>query len=152
MPSPAITAPLPASILVPGPVTVEFTRCLACVEDMDTTQASIFDVDTEETIVTETLQPRTNPGLPRDGTEPFELPEEGSFAAVVLHTALRDQRSSRRATTSSRCARRGARATRFRSSPARPPRPAPSASPSQTTTACSTRSVSASRSTSRAQR
>ena len=91
MPSPAITAPLPATVLVPGPVTVEFTRCLACVEDMDTTQASIFDVDTEETIVTETLQPEDESWTPSDGTEPFELPEEGSFAAVVQHVARREQ-------------------------------------------------------------
>jgi hypothetical protein len=90
VPSPAISAPLPASILVPGPVTVEFTRCLACTEDFDTTDAWIYDDDNDVVLVAETLDPKAESWTPADGGFPFELPEDGAFAAVVVHAALRE--------------------------------------------------------------
>ena len=90
VPSPAITAPLPASILVPGPVTVEFARCLACVEDTDLTVGRIFDDDSDTVIVEEVLEPEAESWTPTEAGVPFELPEEGSFAAVIMHAALRE--------------------------------------------------------------
>jgi hypothetical protein len=90
VPSPAITAPLPASILVPGPVTVEFTRCLACTGPGDATDARIYDDDNDEVLVIETLAPDAESWTPSDGVDPFELPEDGSFFAVVMHAALRE--------------------------------------------------------------
>lgn len=90
VPSPAISAPLPASILVPGPVTVEFTRCLACAGPMDSTDAWIFDDESDETLVIETLGPEAESWTPSDGVDPFELPEDASLFAVVMHIALRE--------------------------------------------------------------
>lgn len=89
--SPAITAPLPGSTLVPGPVTLEFTRCLACTEDFDSTVGGLADVETETLILFEILDSQDEAWTPSDAGVAFELPEEGSFAAGILHTAVRER-------------------------------------------------------------
>ena len=88
--SPAITAPLPGSTLVPGPVTVEFSRCLACTEDFDTTEGRLIDVANDVLIANELLDPKAT-SWPDEDAPPIELPEEGSFVAAILHTALRGE-------------------------------------------------------------
>jgi hypothetical protein len=85
VPSPAISAPLPGSILVPGEVTVAFTRCLACTEDTDSTEAEIVDA-TELVVASESLEPDVESWTP---TEPLE--EEAEFAARIVHTAERTE-------------------------------------------------------------
>ena len=41
--SPAISAPLPAAVLVPGPVTVQFTSCSICARQFGSTQVQLED-------------------------------------------------------------------------------------------------------------
>lgn len=43
VPSPAISFPLPGAVLVPGAVTVEFTRCTVCDQELDTTEGTLKD-------------------------------------------------------------------------------------------------------------
>ena len=43
IPSAAISAPLPAEVLVPGPVSVEFTRCSICDQEFDATTGRLED-------------------------------------------------------------------------------------------------------------
>jgi hypothetical protein len=91
VPSPAISAPPAAAILVPGPVTVEFAPCPACAGEEDLTRVALIDAETDEVIAEETLGPEDASWTPDDGGEPLELPEDGSFWAAVQHVALRTE-------------------------------------------------------------
>jgi hypothetical protein len=85
VPSPAIRSPLPGAILVPGEVTVAFTRCLLCTEDTDSTEAEILD-STELVVASETLEPDVESWTPQG-----ELAEEEEFLARIVHTAERSE-------------------------------------------------------------
>jgi len=81
--SPAISAPLPAEVLVPGPVTVAFTRCSICDQDLDSTTGVLLDGDGAEL--------ETSPIAPEDEnwSPATSLDEEASFTAGVVHTVVR---------------------------------------------------------------
>src|SRR4029453_12336823 len=57
LPSAAISAPLPAEVLVPGPVTVEFTRCSICNGDLDGTTGTLEDASGTPIASDDTLGP-----------------------------------------------------------------------------------------------
>jgi hypothetical protein len=85
VPSPAISAPLPGAVLVPGELTVEFARCLACSEDTDSTEAEIVD-DGDLVVLSETLEPDAESWTPAEA-----LDEMSEFAARIVHTAERSE-------------------------------------------------------------
>jgi hypothetical protein len=85
VPSPAISAPLPGAILVPGEVTVEFTRCLFCTADADSTEAEIVD-SADLAVASESLEPDAESWTPAEALE-----EEEEFAARIVHAAERSQ-------------------------------------------------------------
>ncbi len=57
IPSAAISAPLPAEVLVPGPVTVEFTRCSICDQEFDSTTGLLEDAGGSVIASDDTLAP-----------------------------------------------------------------------------------------------
>lgn len=91
VPSPAISAPAPASVLVPGPVTVEFSPCPACSGEDDTTQAAILDAGTDTVLFEEELGPEDESWTPNDGVEPIPMPEDSALRAAVQHVVRRTE-------------------------------------------------------------
>lgn len=94
VPSPAISAPAPASVLVPGPVTVEFSPCPACSGEDDTTQAAILDAGTNTVLFGEELGPEDESWTPNDGADPpmpIPMPEDSALRAIVEHVARRTE-------------------------------------------------------------
>jgi hypothetical protein len=85
VPSPAISAPVGAAVLVPGPVTVSFTPCSICDQDLDSTTGTLLDGDGAEIENSgDTLGPNDDRWSPLT-----ELPENAAFTAVVLHALVR---------------------------------------------------------------
>ena len=85
VPSPALSAPLPAAILVPGPVEVDFTPCSICDQDGDSTTGILLDGDGAEIENSgDTLGPNDERWTPATA-----LAENASFTAVVMHTVVR---------------------------------------------------------------
>jgi hypothetical protein len=91
VPSPAISEPLPLSLLPPGSVTVRFTPCATCLEEDDVVAASIEDDLGEIDSVTFENVAGEEPSIP-DVSEwsPTGLPENSKLLARVVHTVLRN--------------------------------------------------------------
>lgn len=76
--SPALSAPLPAEVLVPGPVEVEFTRCSICDEELDSTKGVLL---VEQTKLVDAMTASTLGSVAVADAKKF--PEDGSFDVEI---------------------------------------------------------------------
>lgn len=88
VPSPAITQPGAGSVVAPGPIELEFTRCSVCNQLGDSVEAVLED-DGMVVLDDEVLTSASESWIPQDVGGDLELPEASAFAARVTHTAVR---------------------------------------------------------------
>jgi hypothetical protein len=89
VPSPRISSPLHQGVVAPGPVEVRFQPCAICVQGDDSTQAELASGDS--VLASQVLPAAQSSWIPSDAAGPLALPPSSSFAANVVHAALRTQ-------------------------------------------------------------
>jgi len=88
VPSPAISAPAPTVILLPGPIEVAFAACSLCTGTEDSVTAKLEQGATS--LATATLAATDHLWTPSDGMAPLELAEDSAFTVGVRHFAVRE--------------------------------------------------------------
>lgn len=87
VPSPAISAPDPNVVQVPGPTEVRFTRCSVCTESGDSVSAELLEGTTS--LASATLTAADATWIPSDVGGPISLGEDSLFSARIVHETVR---------------------------------------------------------------